>query len=298
MDIRDHGFNPKRMEVLDSSRLKDFVDCPSKFYLRHILGLKPAVLDTQSESKFSWGTCWHKVLEVYFAEGRDKVAALKALDEEYPSYITADQDKFKRTKDRMIEAFFKYLDKWEENLNNLEVLRNEQFFDQYSEDDGLRWCGRIDSIRRRKTTGAIVVWDYKTSSAMGPLYFDQHEIGFQFPGYVWAANQMMGGEVNEITVDVLYMITRSMDLRQKTFRYDSSRIKEWVTNVKMWIDQIYRLQDAHLYNPNLWAKNWNECTRYGRCTYFDVHSITPRGSARLNILTSGYKEERWEPSEV
>lgn len=228
------------------------------------------------------------------------VKALEALEEIFPSYVTPDQDKYKRGKDRMIKAFFDYLDKWQSNLESLEILRHEQFFDVTSEKDGLRWCGRIDSVRRRKKTGAYVVWDYKTSSVMGPMYFDQHEVGFQFPGYVWAVDQMMGGngEVKEITIDVMYMVTKTMNLRQKTFRYDSSRISEWVHNVKGWIDIIMKLQDSSLYDPEAWGKNWNECTRYGRCQFFDVHAITPKGNARLNILRHSYKVDRWEPENV
>ena len=297
MDIRDYGFEPQRVEVLDSSRIKDFVDCPSMFYLRHILGLVPTVIDPQYETRYTWGSAWHRLLHVYYREGEDIVKALEALEEIFPSYVTPDQDKYKRGKERMIKAFFDYLEKWKSKLDGIEILRHEQFFDVYSEKDDLRWCGRIDSVRRRIKTGSIVPWDYKTSSVMGPMYFDQHEVGFQFPGYVWATDQMMGGEgeVKEITIDVMYMISKTVELRQKTFRYDSARIKEWVRNVKWWIAIIMRLQDEHLYDPEAWGKNWNECTRYGRCQYFDVHSITPRGYARMNILRHSYKIDRWDP---
>jgi len=298
MDIRDLGFNPERPEVLDSSRLKDYVDCPSLFYLRHVLGLAPAVLDPKYQAKFDWGTCWHEVLYTYHRTEGNLQAALQALDANYPDYITPQTDKYKRSKERMIKAFFDYLDKWKENLEGLEILRHEQFFDVESEEEGIRWCGRIDSIRRRRSNGRVVVWDYKTASVMGDTYYDGHEVGFQFPGYVWAVNQMMGGGVNEITVDVMYMISKSQDFFQRTFRYDEARIREWVANVKMWQDRINRQLDEHLYDPEAWHKNWNECTRYGRCLYFDVHSISPKGKGRIAILQQGYRENRWEPSDM
>ena len=303
MDIRDYGFEPQRVETFDSSRLKDFVDCPSMFYLRHILGLRPATLDPSYDAKFDWGTCWHHVLWVFHKTEGDKevktIEALKALDENYPEYITPTTDKHKRSKARMIEGFFLYLDKWwEQDLRNFDVLRHEQFFDQYNEVDNLRWTGRIDSIRRWKGTSRIVVVDYKTASVMGESYFDQHEIGFQFPGYSWAVSGMFGQPVYEILVDVLYMISAKVEPLRKTFRYDAARIQEWVRNVKFWIDRINYLQDNHLYDPEAWGKNFNECTRYGRCAFFNVHSISPKGSARLNILQQNYRVDRWDPSDM
>lgn len=301
MDIRDFGFDPQPIEVFDSSMLKDFIDCPSMFYLRHILGLRPASLDPSYDAKFDWGTCWHHVLWVLQkTEGSREertIAALSALDQNYPEYITPTTDKYKRSKERMIQALFGYMDKWyEEDEKNLETLRHEQFFDQYSEEDDLRWCGRIDSIRRRNHTSRIVVWDYKTASVMGESYFDQHEIGFQFPGYAWATSGMFGQPVLEVVVDVMYMITAKNEFFRKTFMYDAARIQEWVRNVKFWIDKIKALQESSLFDPEAWGKNWNECTRYGRCSFFNVHSISPKGSARLNILQQNYRVERWDPS--
>ena len=67
---------------------------------------------------------------------------------------------------------------------------------------------------------------------MGGLYFDGHEIGFQFPGYVWSSGKLFGEPVFEICVDVAYMISASFKLQRKTFRYDQARINEWIRNVK------------------------------------------------------------------
>lgn len=298
--LEEFGLNPKAPVAYDSSMLKDFVDCPSKFYLRHILGLRRRHTDPKDSAKFDWGTCWHHVIEAYHRESDppeegNLVAALETLEDKYPEAITPASDKYKRSKERMIKQLFEYDKRFKSQNSELEILRHEQFFDVYNEEEDLRWIGRIDSLRRRKRDGRIVVWDYKTSSSMGPLYFDQHELGFQFPGYVWAANQMFTEEVQEITVDVMYTISRSYDFFRRTFRYDAYRRKEWVNNVKMIVAEINRLVENHLYEPDKWIKNWNECTRYGRCSFFDVHNIHPKGDTRLKILTNDYVEDRWDP---
>lgn len=290
-------YSPRRPEVIDSSMLKDFINCPSYFYLRHILGLRKKFPPGTGEAKFDWGTCWHHVMQAYTSNEFSQEAGLIALEKHYPAYITPTTDKKKRSKSRMIEAFFGYVDKYREgDLRDFEILRQEQFFDVYDEDQDLRWCGRIDDILRRTRNKRILVRDYKTSSAMGPNYFNQHELGFQFPGYVWAADHMFAGEqVVEIMIDVMYMITASHDFFRKTFRYPAPRLNEWVRNVNWWTDKLWHLIDNHLDDPTQWGLNWNHCTNYGQCDFFPVHSLTPEGSSRLNVLQADYVVDYWDP---
>jgi hypothetical protein len=198
--------------------------------------------------------------------------------------------------ERMRDAFFAYDEKFKKKNLEYNILRNEQFFDVYSEEEDLRWAGRMDQLRRRKRTKKIRVWDFKTSSAMGPNYFTMHEMGFQFPGYVWGADQLVPTEkVEEITVDVLYMISASFDFFQRTFRYDAYRKKEWVNNVRKVLEQMHYMLDNYLYDPSQWILNWNECTRYGKCMFLAVHNTSPIGDTRLRILANDYKISRWDP---
>ena len=295
IDVRDFGLEPKVPEAMDSSMLKTFMDCPSQFYLRYVLGLKRKITDPSREASLDWGTCWHTVMEVYNETGSQE-EALRALEENYPSYITPSTDRMKRSKARMVEAFFGYLEKWEEqDRKNLTPIRNEQFFDILEEESGLRWCGRIDRILRWKDTDRIVVWDYKTSSAMGDDYFDQHETGVQLPGYVWAASHLLGEPVREACIDVLYMTSRNTDFRRKTFRYNPARLEEWKKNIKKWISRVEEMLDKYLYFPEEWHKNWNECLRYGKCPFFSVHSVAPIGDVRMRMIQSDFDVEFWNP---
>lgn len=301
VDLEKYGLRPRVPEVFDSSMIKDFVDCPSMFYLRHILGLKKNYFDQEDQAKFDWGTCWHSGLEAYWRDPDMSpenriVAGITAIDLNYPTYITPETDRFKRSKDRMIKAFFEYFEHWKTQDAEYKVLRTEQYFNVYSEELDFDWCGRKDGIRVRVDTGEWFVWDYKTASRMGKNYFDQHELGFQFPGYVWAANELTTHPITKITVDVFYMITASHSFHRRTFRFIPERINEWLNNVKRIVDQIRYLAEHHLYDPAAWVQNRNECTRYGRCAYFDVHSIAPIGDTRLRILSTDYHEERWDPA--
>ncbi len=305
--LAQYGLVPKRVEVLDASMLGTFMDCPSKFYLRYVLGLRTLRKDPKRDGNLDWGSCWHEVMfafmEAHGDEWKKRLhAGLEALEKHYPAYLTPDVDSgrsgAKRSKMRMAEQFFAYAELWQEQEPDYEILRNEQYFNVLSESIGLQWCGRIDSVRRVRRSGKVRVWDYKTTKAMGPTFFDQFEMSFQFPGYVWSTNQMMTDQVYEITVDVMYTISKSFEFFQRTFRYDEARLAEWERNVKQIVDRIMRLQDDHLYDPEAWDKNWGDCTRYGKCTFFPIHSLNPRGEGRLLSLRDDYRISRWDPANV
>lgn len=301
------GLKPKYIEVLDSSMLGCFMDCPSKFYLRYICGLKPSGTGFRN-ANLAWGSAWHEVMFA-FMEGYGERTwderiqdGLEALETHYPEWLTAEFDSGrngrKRSKLRMAEQFFAYVELWKDMEPDYQILRNEQYFDVMKDAIGLRWCGRIDSVRRVVRNKKVRVWDYKTTKSMGDSYFDQFEMSFQFPGYVWSVNQMTTERVYEITVDVMYTVTKSFDFFQRTFRYDEARLAEWERNVKMIVDRIMYLQDNYLHEPEAWAKNWGACTTYGKCTFFPVHSLNPRGEGRLLTLRDDYQISRWDPANV
>jgi hypothetical protein len=297
MDLRAHGLNPQFPEVIDASMLKDFIDCPSYFYLRHVLGLKKKYRSKADDAKFDWGTAWHTLMEVYGYTG-DPVKALSTMND-FPDSIDPATDRHNRSKERMVQMFFEYVEKFgKEDAATYKDLRHEQAFDIYDEDLGLRWSGRPDRIRRRLTNDKIVIWDYKTTSAFGSNFWNMHEFGFQLPGYVWFANKVFTESVEEVAVDCLYTLKASHQFLRRTFRYTPQALREWASNVKMILERMYYMRDNFLDQPDRWEKNWNHCTRYGLCHFSDVHFLPPIKDSRLRILQNDYFEQRWDPRAI
>ena len=293
--LEDYGLRPQRIEVIDSSMLNDYVNCPSYFYLRHILGQLKKIFNPDRQAPLDWGTVWHRVMEVY-SKTRDSTAALVQL-EPWPSTVMAETDKHGRSKARMAEIFFDYVEQFgEADALEFDILREEQYFDVYDEEVGLRWCGRIDGIRRRKRNRKVVVWDHKGTSKMGADYFDQYEHSFQLPGYVWAAQHMLTDPIDQLMLDVVYTLKGSHDFFRRTMPYGPERLAEWVGQVKIWVKEIHFMQDNYLEQPEMWKKSYTECTRYGRCQFADVHFAPPTRDTRLRILQRDYHEHRWDPS--
>jgi len=185
VNLEQYGLNPRPVEVFDASMLSTFAQCPSKFYLSHILGLRPKM--DLGNPNLMWGTKWHDLMYAWWADFNPE-AALASL-EPWPEYLLNADDKKGRTKDRMVLCFEKYIEKWHRlDLKQMEVLRREQYFDiECGEGDecplggcGLRWCGRMDKLVRVGTHLGPV--DYKTTGALGRHYWERYKYSFQIPG--------------------------------------------------------------------------------------------------------------------
>lgn len=294
MDLTAYGLRPQRPEVIDSSMLKDYVDCPSMFYLRHVLGLRRKLVDPQRQSPLDWGTVWHRVMEAWYTTF-DPAAALAAL-EPWPPTIMAETDSQGRSQQRMAKIFFDYIEKFgDADQRDFDILRTEQFFDVLDPNSDLRWCGRIDGIWRRKRNGRLNLIDHKTTGKMGSYYFEQFEHSFQIPGYAWAGSQLITEPLEDVMINCLYTLKGSHEFFRRTIRFTPARIAEWRANVLMWLEELNRMLDEHLHEPELWRKNWNECTRYGLCSFADVHFLPATGDTRLRVLSNDFIEDRWDP---
>jgi len=302
MNLEKFGLHPKRIEVFDASMLSDFSQCRSKFYLKHILGLKPAM--EMANPNLMWGTIWHNLMFKWWANFNPE-EALVAL-EDWPEYLLNADDKKGRTKDRMFICFEKYIEKWHRSdLKKMEVLRREQYFDiECGEEDdcplggcGHRWCGRIDKLIRVGThLGPL---DYKTTGALGRHYWERYKYSFQIPGYVWASVHLTNSEVRSAWLDVLYVLKGSEDFFRREFMYNSLYLSEWVHNTKKVVADATHLMDNYLDEPDAWAQNREHCTTYSLCEYADLH-FTPnfKGTARYLSMQQDFKEDRWDPSDM
>jgi CRISPR/Cas system-associated exonuclease Cas4 (RecB family) len=295
-EIEALGFTPRFPEVIDSSMLSDFARCPSMFYLRHVLGVRRK--SSAGREALDWGSKWHELLEEWWKAAQEglspQAAAVKAITvalAEWPESIVGETDRHGRTRERMAKLFLRYVERYAEEDLKHDILRAEQFFDFEDETLGLRWCGRMDQVRRIR--GKIRGWDFKTTSMMGPNYFDTYEYSFQLPGYVIALSQIMTEPVDGIVLDVLYTLKSSDDFFRRTIKYSPERLAEWVSNTKQYLSDMYRMRDSILRDPEAWHKNWTNCTLYAGCQFRSIHFFEPDSRAR--ILADEYYEDRWDP---
>lgn len=302
MNLEAYGLHPRRIEVFDASMLSEFAKCPSKFYLRYILGLRPKI--DLGNANLAWGSKWHDLMYAWLAN-HDLEEALAAL-EPWPEHILNADDRQARTKDRMILCFKGWIEKYHaSDQKSMEILRREQFFDLQCDEDsdcplggcGLRWCGRMDRlVRVHHRIGPL---DYKTTGALSTYYWDRYKQGFQIPGYVWAAMHLTNTEVRSGWLDVLYCLKGSEDFFRRELMYSKLYLQEWVQNTRRVISRAEWLMDNYLDEPEAWEQNREECTTYHLCQFAGLHfSPNFQGKARYEMMQQDFVEERWDPSAI
>jgi hypothetical protein len=280
-------FNPVAPEAIDSSMLQTFVDCPRRFYLEYVLGLR----QKEKNTALSYGTIWHGALEILYGEG-DMEAALTYIEEnehEFPF-----QDPKNRTMERMRSDLLLYAAHWSAVDASQEVLALEKAFD-LELPSGLRYCGRLDQLR--KAPSGLIVLDHKTSTFVDHSYFKRHEMGYQLKGYVWAMNQLVpGANVEMAMIDLCHILKNDTKWQRKTFNFHPTIINDWLNSVSILTDQIAEMCVKYLDDPEPWYMNFRSCGDWGGCVFKDVHSMADVGNTRENVLETFFHEERWDPT--
>lgn len=293
-------FNPVLPKVFDATMLSDFVNCPSLFYLRHVLGLRHR--SKEEKNDLNWGKVWHRAQELYWGTSPESV--VEAF-EGWPVGLDFSDPK-NRTLERMALCITEYFERFSYNLAKAKHVRSEQYFEVHCPENnpdcrfggcGLSWCGRIDRMVERR--GKLLVWDYKTTGRyVNDDFFESYKNSFQIPGYVWAANHITTETVNDAVLDVFRCIKTQHEFYQRTFSYTDERILEWLYNTKYWVAQVHSMYERWKNEPEKWPKNWAECTRYYRCAFAAVHFTPPTRDDRTRVLAADYEEHRWDPQHI
>lgn len=281
-------FNCKAPDALDSSMLKDFLSCPQKFYLAHILGLRP----DRDRTALQYGKVWHRAMELLQVEG--KSAGLDVIIKSEGEFSL--QDAKNRTTARMAEDFMKYLKKWEAVETNWEVLASEEGF-KLELANGRMWSGRIDEVRRHRVRKYLLAHDFKSTTFKTANYFDQFEMGIQIPGYVWALEKLRPDEeVKGATIDCYHIQKNKTDFERRTFHVTALKRAAWEENVCRITDRVWFLIENHLEDPGAWIMDAGQrCSDYGGCDFKLIHEIEPKPGDRERILKHDFTELRWDP---
>lgn len=156
----------------------------------------------------------------------------------------------------------------------------------------LMWTGRLDAIV--SYDGQLLIMDHKTTSILGPTFYDDFVIGSQMLGYTWAARKL-GFDVKGLLLDVIgaRKPTKSgvgNELQRQRYFYSQEHIDEWEHDTFTAItDFLEHLCRGYFKKSTKWCFG-----RYGRCQYWDVCTQIP--TQREAMLQSDmYKNVTWSP---
>ncbi len=178
---------------------------------------------------------------------------------------------------------------------------------------GVFYSGRID-LPNLKEDNQVFVMDHKTTSLLGPTFFDDKKMSAQQKGYAWSFQKLTGMPVRGYEVNAIRIkeppqwITnggepkrggRKQNLEEwwreslvrERFLLAPGELDEWHSNVIELITEFF-----WRYTREFFPMKTNWCVaKYGRCPYFEVCTTQPPAD-RLLILNSGlYQENTWSP---
>lgn len=157
-------------------------------------------------------------------------------------------------------------------------------------------CGHLDRVV--EFAGHPFVMDRKTTSAVGPKYFDQWAPHNQMSLYTIAGQIVLGAPVRGVIIDAAEVKeeTRNHPAYSEFFRGFTYRTKEqneeWLADLHYWTAQMET--SATL---DEWPMNDLSCDKYGGCKFREVCSKSP--SVRESFLKSQFERaEPWNPLKV
>lgn len=196
--------------VLDNSILGTLAACPRKTLYKYFLNIRAKEEDNTS---VDFGSAYHRYREVLDKcaaqanEWKPEVFHQIALTMALQGFEDPPESHKKNYLDRtrLMKSCIAAFSKWKTEMENgsRKIVQLECSF-QYPLPSGRLYGGRFDQIF--EWNNRLWVKDYKTSSFAPTTKKDYYDLNHQMTGYVWAAQQLSGRQVDGVIVEICYNI--------------------------------------------------------------------------------------------
>jgi len=157
------------------------------------------------------------------------------------------------------------------------------------------WTGRIDAIVRHLNT--VKVCDHKTTSMVGPSFYDDFNLSSQTIGYTWAAGHLFP-ELHVAGLYVNIIIGRKPSkagtphaYERQTYIYSVGHLTEWHRNTQVLVsDFISHLLRGYFPMQTKWCQS-----KYGPCQYYPTCTALPGPSRDIVLDSTLYQDVTWSP---
>ena len=300
-------------EILDSTKIQCYQDCPRKFFYEYMLGWR----SSYPSNHLHFGKCVHLALEhiiLHGATGQAILDAIEIFNSEYRFLFPEATDPIysPKTPSRFFDCLLMYLKQWEDDKYQYEVYKTE-FGGTVSLGANYKLAFKMDTILLDKQTGLYCSLEHKTAGGnyINANYDIQHEMGIQCGTYTHVLNclfppeQVSGIIINLLqfkkTKDSTYKPTDFL-LQRFPISLGNARMYDWLTTVQKWIDRInfdkMTLSQQSDSDDLLEAfpKNGRSCTNYNKaCTYLDLCRGWQNPLQHLDRIPADMKVEFWNP---
>lgn len=296
---------------IDNFALTMYQSCPSKFDLR----ILQHWTSRRKSAALGFGGAFHAGLAAWYRTG-SRVEMLKAVKDSWPDGMPVDDY---RGLQKCVEALMAYVKEYPaETFQVIQGADGPLVEVAFTIDTGMYlscfncgaklgvWngvdaiCGHCGQPLEKieyggifdllvEFSGAVYVVDHKTTSQMGPSYFDQFKPNNQITGYTWAGRLLTGMRVGGALINAIavYKSSPTKFDRQISTRTDDE-IAEWLVSLKRTCENIQESKRS-----GIWHMQTTNCTMYGKCEFHQVHSLSHPNQRRA-ILEQEYIKHEWD----
>lgn len=261
-------------QYVDSVRLSDSLNCLRLYYYRH----KRHLTVPEKALSLIYGSAIHAALASKY-RGGNLVEQCMAFDSEWEA--AGEREDSKRSAQKGLAVITAYNEVYG-NDPAWKVLGTEMPF-VWPISSTLIWVGIIDLLVQLPNNHLVLV-DHKTTSMLNEGYWHGRNPNHQFTGYIGAARNVLGAELNTLMVNAV-LVSKNKTVNESWFeRRPTARTLEeldrWVWEIQTWWD-IVKSCEAH----DNWPRNPAYCHHWNRlCDYHIICTMT-RGDYRS-----------WEPN--
>ncbi len=306
MNQNDDGsfsFHPT-WNVVDSTKLEDYMECPRRFFYCYVLGWRPEA-DSQD---LVFGQAWHLAMQYLLLHGYEP----RSIVEAYNEFLNCYRQVFPDTTDDIykpknpagvIKALTAYVVEH----------RNDSFDVLYTEVAGSVPIGpnrnihfKMDDILRDRQ-GQIFSLEHKTTKkSFDRIFYDKWAMAIQPACYqhalccVFPPDEVWGVKINATCFQVKEIKFRRLPVRRN---YDMLSV--WLATMNTLFEQLEYNFD--LLSEELIMRHDNKvmhsfeqrpisCTSYRGCPYINLCLSWANPLQHIESLPMGFKTEFWDPS--
>lgn len=290
-------------EIVDSSKLTEFMDCPRKYFYRHVLGWK----STAPNNHLIFGQAWHNAMEHLLLTSYDQVdEALMMFLAEYRQTFGPETDELfvPKTPSKADEAIKVYAQQFRSDLSDFKVLYTEIAGSvMINEHDVMHF--RMDTILEDKDTGKKWSLDHKTGQRKGRTWTDK-----------WLLSTAAG-----LYTHVLYCLYPREQVKgvkyRGTFFYKSKgpefeevpcwltlpQMQNWLWTTNYWFNMLrsnYELLSQCNDEEEVmmcFPMNTESCTKYFGCAYHDFCTAWQNPLKKCEHPPMGFEVGFWNPKD-
>lgn len=290
-------------QIKDSSKIQDFLDCPRKYFYRHVLGWQK----DEPDHALHFGTCVHSAFDALYSYGFNptalELAKVTFLDQ-YREQFGEDTDDiyFPKSPAMVNELLDYYYQKEEKNKDRYETLFTEIAGSvPILHDHRLHF--RCDRLCKDTQTGLYQVREYKTTGRNDRQWRDQWLLSTQIGTYTHVLYSLYEqGEVDGVLVEGLLFQKKGIDILQLPCRRTAEQMLSWLYSTTYWCDAInanlFVLTEKCTDSDDVMASfplNSQSCTKYFGCEYHAYCTAWSNPLQHCEEPPIGFKVEYWNP---